>query len=469
MLNLMLTLETFGPRPKGLVVAVGVVVFDDELPVGRCVLKGADNRFHGVLDAMDARDSRFETSGETMGAWTTRGAAFERLLREMRTRGERLDALFVRLQRWLSRFQDQPVRLWADTATSDVVMLENAFRTLGLVWPLPCDVERDYRTLLELAHGPAASSGAVHEQHEALSVATERARFATAALQILATSRQASAAQAGSSSGRAVASAPCEKPTAPPTGPDSAAVPTAALFLDFDGVLQTPALESWVEMEHAQAVLELLTEMPHLGVVVTATQRETSPWSEVLGLLPSAIAGRVLGATDVTTMGRAQGGRQAEIEAWLARNPHIRTWVAVDDESLLYQPGCPWLVQTHKWMGWTEETSQAVRDILAGREPQVKVMSSLGAARSMAPEAPREEQRAEQREAGTLARDAAAEAIRTTLATTRPQASEDAGLPGPARFAATNSRVSGVKVRELEPARSRGGWLDRLGRLGKRS
>ena len=435
MLNLMLDLEAFGPRPRGLVVSVGAVVFDDELPPDNCVLEGETNRFYGVLDYQDARDARFEVSGETMAWWATQGPAFAQLMQEMSTRGERIDALFGRLATWLARFKDTPIRHWSNAPSYDAVMLENTFQALGLESPLPYKTERDYRTMMELAHGAVRPDVPASGVHNALFDAIEQAKLATAALQKL---RQAPAVplvitgypslgalQDSASDMAQVINNPAVKvvatlntpaaaepagqellgataPGAPvqvaPATVGSASLSdlmsgaqcdvksmTAVIALDIDGVLQTPALQDWQEMEHAGPLMEILEEMPHLGVLISATDRETSSAEDIVASLPDAIARRVVGVTDVTKGGRANGGRQVEIDAWLARHPHVKTVVAVDDEAFLFDERCQYLVQTFKWMGWTEDTTRAVRSILAGREPEVKVTSVLGRASPLPP------------------------------------------------------------------------------------
>lgn len=437
MLNLMLDLEAFGPRPRGLIVSVGAVVFDDELPPERCVLEGDENRFYGVLDSQDARDARFVVDGDTMAWWATQGQAFAQLMVEMSTRGERIEALFGRLAAWLSRFKGTPIRHWHNAPSYDALMLETTFKALGLESPLSYKTERDYRTMMELAHGAVRLGVPVSGVHNALFDAVEQAKLATAALQKLraqpavpliiegypsASDMPALAAiapaevervvnnpavksfpsvgapEAATPPGQVKVPAPAADPSAlkaSASTPAAAQKPpasarwmdvktaTAVVALDIDGVLQTPALQDWQEMEHAGAVIELLAEMPHLGILVSATDRETSSAAAVVAMLPDEIARRVVGVTEVTKGGRSDGGRQAEIEAWLAAHPHITTWVAVDDEACLFRKECPWLVQTYKWMGWTDDTTQGVRALLAGRRPEVKLTPSLGRSSSL--------------------------------------------------------------------------------------
>lgn len=140
--------------------------------------------------------------------------------------------------------------------------------------------------------------------------------------------------------------------------------PRAILFLDFDGVVQTPALADWREMEHCQGLWGLLQALPELQIVVTSTHREGRDLSSLRAMLPDGIAPRVVGATRVTPLGRADGGRQAEIEAWLLELGRAATWVAVDDENHLYRPNCRNLVLTNKYVGWDVETTEAVLRIL---------------------------------------------------------------------------------------------------------
>jgi hypothetical protein len=138
------------------------------------------------------------------------------------------------------------------------------------------------------------------------------------------------------------------------------------LFLDFDGVLQTPSLEGWEEMEHCDGLMAALATVPKLRIVVTSTHREDKSVSDVARMLPPFAAQRVAGVTPVTSLGRARGGRQAEIEAWLRRNSGIAgQYVAVDDEPHLYEPGCPWLVRTRPLVGWDDLTTKHVVERLS--------------------------------------------------------------------------------------------------------
>lgn len=148
-------------------------------------------------------------------------------------------------------------------------------------------------------------------------------------------------------------------------------IPSEILFLDFDGVLQTPAVAGWLEMELCDELITLLSQHPALGIVVTSSHREGRTVEDVKLLLPTEVARRVMALTEVQATGRAKGGRQREIETWLAENPSITRWVSVDDDKTLFQDGCPWAVFTHPQIGWDRATTAAVCTALAkSRRPR---------------------------------------------------------------------------------------------------
>jgi len=533
MLNLMLDLEAFGPRPRGLIVSVGAVIFDDELPPESCVLEGDEYRFYGVIDNQDARDSRFVVDGDTMAWWATQGAAFGQLLQEMCTKGERLEAMFGRLGSWLQRFEGTPLRHWANAPSYDTVMLENAFTTLGMKFPLAYKTERDYRTMMELAHGAVRPDVPATGVHNALFDAIEQAKLATAALQMLrrqpaaplvlegyptvvgavgrlqAASKEEVQQVVGNPNTRVVLSqeAPAvAKPLGQSEGGAQAVVPVAGAverlqaaskeevqqvvgnpntrvivsqeapaggrgrmalapmtgvtevaFVDTDGVLQTPSLSDWREMEHAGALIELLAERPGLAVVVSATDRETSTAEQILEQLPEEIARRTVGFTEVTRGGRGAGGRQAEIESWLKRNPQVTRWVAVDDEAYLYRPDCKWLVATFKWMGWTDDTTEAVRSVLEGRVPEVKLTPSLGGRGSVLPAGWADSE-------DEFGQRGAKQAPRAPLAQDEVRAGSLAGRPSESTAAAQALAASrgGVREANVEPAKQGGVLKDKM-------
>lgn len=147
-------------------------------------------------------------------------------------------------------------------------------------------------------------------------------------------------------------------------------LPSEVLFLDFDGVLQTPGVEGWREMEHCEGLEALLNLRPSLHVVVASSHREGRTVADVRLMLHPAIAHRVMDVTPVLPLGRANGGRQLEIEAWLAQHPSVTKWASVDDEAFLYSQNCDWLVRTHPRIGWCKGTTNQLLEIFTGKTGQ---------------------------------------------------------------------------------------------------
>lgn len=145
----------------------------------------------------------------------------------------------------------------------------------------------------------------------------------------------------------------------------------AYLFLDLDGVLQTPALGDFIEMEHLPVLQDWLRRHPEVYVVLASTHREGMVLSQVQAWFDPDLASKVIGMTAVTATSRAYGGRQAEIEAWMQANAASDArWCALDDETLLFKPGCPWFVFVHPWTGLLpEHLEQVERHLGLGAAP----------------------------------------------------------------------------------------------------
>lgn len=114
------------------------------------------------------------------------------------------------------------------------------------------------------------------------------------------------------------------------------------LFLDFDGVLSPGNTGT---LRYAKELALLLAPYPDLGVVLTTNWRSRESLRSLKDWLDPALARRVVDAAPQLPDGDAPGGRQREIEAWLAGR-QARAWLALDDTAVLYQAGCPWLFLT---------------------------------------------------------------------------------------------------------------------------
>ncbi len=141
------------------------------------------------------------------------------------------------------------------------------------------------------------------------------------------------------------------------------------LFLDIDGVLQTPALGDFVELEHEPTLKSWLQANPGVHLVLTSSHREDLTLAQLKGRFDPLVSQRIVGMTSVTAMGRAYGGRQREIEAWMSTSAEVPNarWAALDDEPLLFDQPCPRLVPVHPWSGLLPEHLDQAGSILTGQ------------------------------------------------------------------------------------------------------
>lgn len=141
------------------------------------------------------------------------------------------------------------------------------------------------------------------------------------------------------------------------------------LCLDIDGVLQTPALGEFIELEHLPLLEDWLLRNPCVQVIVTSPPFECATLKSVRGAFSAQLSSRILALLPLTQTSRSYGGRQKEIEDWMARHAPRAQWAALDDEALSFQPGCPHLVQVHPWTGLLPEHLEQVERILARKTP----------------------------------------------------------------------------------------------------
>lgn len=122
------------------------------------------------------------------------------------------------------------------------------------------------------------------------------------------------------------------------------------LFLDFDGVLHTS--EPPRDLCFAKHLVPIVAEL-ELEVVIASTWREVyslQSMAQKLGDLGRFVIGKtpVCPSEDLPEI----GGRQKEIEAWLAKNATpSASWVALDDNRDNYRTSCTRVFVTDKTVG----------------------------------------------------------------------------------------------------------------------
>jgi hypothetical protein len=142
------------------------------------------------------------------------------------------------------------------------------------------------------------------------------------------------------------------------------------IFLDFDGVISTPAVQFNGLDPECMARLKRLVDETNAFIVITSVWRKLHSLMELKEmLLKHGIERRVLGVTDVTN-----GRRDEEIQAWLnMRHPmsfQIKNIVVIDDDSFDLTAFEHVLVKPNTMDGLQDEHVEQAINILNG-EPNV--------------------------------------------------------------------------------------------------
>lgn len=139
-------------------------------------------------------------------------------------------------------------------------------------------------------------------------------------------------------------------------------VPAVLIFLDYDGVLQTPKLRDWREFEFLPAFERVLRDFPKVGVVLTTTHRLGRSLDMLRRVYSEDVRAQIVGATPDLICGDDDEGRYEEVQQWLRESgrPNV-PWVALDDIKRLYPKGCPELILCSPYGGFDEMIEDALR------------------------------------------------------------------------------------------------------------
>lgn len=137
--------------------------------------------------------------------------------------------------------------------------------------------------------------------------------------------------------------------------------PRCTIFLDIDGVLNTPGTwGAWVALGYAQALEPILVaRFAALAERVDAHVVLSSTWRLACGLdgTRSALIERGWQRADRLideTPHMPERGRGAEIEAWLDIHPEVERWVVLDDDAGRMGAVKAKLVHVEGWQGLSE-------------------------------------------------------------------------------------------------------------------
>lgn len=134
------------------------------------------------------------------------------------------------------------------------------------------------------------------------------------------------------------------------------------LFLDFDGVIHRAENGSFERLPELRAIL---AAAPNAHVVISSNWRANTSRDYLLGLFPMDLRDRIVGVTpDLSSVG---GSREDEINAF-AHIAGASVVVALDDDSTLFSPGCPFLVKTDRHTGIDDATvAECIRRLAQDR------------------------------------------------------------------------------------------------------
>ncbi len=141
-------------------------------------------------------------------------------------------------------------------------------------------------------------------------------------------------------------------------------MPTALLFLDFDGVLHPCLAGTFIYMERFEVFLRA---HPQLRVVLSTSWRCDHPWEQLLALFSPDLRDRFIGATPNFEVLGGPAVREREIQAWRAANRvQSLRWAALDDDASLFSPGCPQLVLCETVRGLRPQQLAKLKELLTG-------------------------------------------------------------------------------------------------------
>src|SRR3990167_175232 len=155
-IQVMLDLETMGVESNSVICSIGAVKFDITKPEETATI----DEFYCTIDAKDCHQHGLVFSQTTIDWWKKQDPAVLQALRKDNV------TLIEGLSRFSSWFGGKSLPTWGNGAGFDNVILENAYKAVGMKRPwLPWD-DRCYRTVKNLIMVPPPSQ--IGTYHNAL-------------------------------------------------------------------------------------------------------------------------------------------------------------------------------------------------------------------------------------------------------------------------------------------------------------
>lgn len=163
--QVVLDLETMSTHNNAAIVSIGAVKI---LPPTTATLGSVIDRFYRNVDLASSQDAGLHVESRTVRWWSEQSEAARAALK-VEPVEPLIDALLA-----FSKWFGEPKSIWSNPATFDLVILENAYRAVGLSLPFEFYNTRCYRTLK--AEFPELVYERPFIQHDALQDAEAQAK-----------------------------------------------------------------------------------------------------------------------------------------------------------------------------------------------------------------------------------------------------------------------------------------------------
>jgi len=176
--NCMIYLETLGTLPGSVILSIGAVFFDPNLPAERCV----GHELYMVVSQSSCKGLGLHTSQSALDWWGKQSAEARQVL----TQAEGEDALPLRVAlQGLKQFLGTGTKVWSNGANFDQPLLDVAYDRVDISLPWKYYNSRCYRTLVNLHANPKDLWPATVCAHNALEDAKWQAKHMVAVAQDL--------------------------------------------------------------------------------------------------------------------------------------------------------------------------------------------------------------------------------------------------------------------------------------------
>lgn len=152
----MIDIETLSTLPSAAIITIGAVMFDPRGEDTEESLREHAQLFGPISFESNEKEGR-HISASTIAWWLKQEPAAQAGLFE----GDivPLRAALERFRQWVANAKPAPTRLWCKDPDFDGVILGDAFRQMGLMWPFRFWETRSVRTCMELAYPPGGLRG----------------------------------------------------------------------------------------------------------------------------------------------------------------------------------------------------------------------------------------------------------------------------------------------------------------------